>query len=475
MKIGKNLFTVIFLWFLGGMVLMVFVSIGLTIFMARQGIILTGREEILESVLANQGLRSIEIYESEGQDALRRKLEEIRRESRFGVHIFDTEGNSLAPGPLDDRVREIVRSSRERGETTYHHRNLFVVIQERASETTGKVYELAGVLYKRPLFPDLTRNKPALFIHLLGLSLTVVVVTWFLARHLSKPIGKLNMAAREMARGNLSVRVDEALKKRSDEIGQLGESFDVMARHVSGLLNAEKRLIRDISHELRSPLARLGVALELARQRSGEGAREALERIELESKRLEELIGQLLSVARLEADMGHVPMETADLKVFLKNIADDARFEAAHQRKAVRFKPETGECRISFNAGLLRSAVENVIRNAVRHTPGNSHVDVKIAEDAGNAVISVRDYGPGVPPEELPNLFRPFYRVDDARDRETGGTGLGLAIAHRAVVLHGGRITAANAENGGLEVRIFLPRVRFGNDETRRLDGPSKI
>lgn len=456
MRIGKNLFSIIFLWFLGGMVLMVFVSVGLTIFMARQGIILTGREEILASALANHGMRSIEIYETEGEGALRRNLEEIRRETRLGIFIFDKDGEALAPGPMDERVREIIQSSREKGETTYHQRNLFVVIQETTSDA-GNVYELAGVLFKRPLFPDLTRNKPALFIHLLGLFLTIVVVTWLLARHISKPIGKLNMAAREMAGGNLSVRVGEDLKNRSDEIGQLGNSFDVMARHVFELLQAQQRLIRDISHELRSPLARLGVALELARQRSGGNAGPALDRIELESERLGELVGQLLSLARLEADMGRVHMEVSDVKEFLRDIAEDARFEASHQGKTVRFESGTVDLPTPFNDELLRSAVENVIRNAVRHTPEGSFVDMKIQKDGGRVVISVRDYGHGVPSEELSNLFRPFYRVDEARDRETGGTGLGLAIACRAVALHGGMIEAANAEGGGLEVLISLP------------------
>lgn len=456
MRAPKNLFTTIFLWFLGGMVLMAFVGVALTVFMMHKGIILTGKEDIIAGALTDHGTQSIEIYEKEGPDALRKVLDEVRRKRRLSIFIFDGQGSSLAPGPADDRILEFIETARQREETTLHLRNLYVVIQEGVV-VGGKEYTLVALLPRRPIIPGLTRNKPALFIHLSGLFLTVVLVSWLLARRLARPMGELNKAARSMAEGNLSVRIDERLKRRSDEIGQLGKSFDVMARHVSELLSAQNRLIRDISHELRSPLARLRVALELARQRSTEKAESALDRIELEAERLSELIGQLLSLARLEADMGRVRRDLSDLGVFLKEIIEDAKFEAAHQDKTVCFDPATEECWIAFNRELLRSAVENVIRNAVRHTAEGKPVQVSLKEEKEVAVIAVRDYGPGVPEKELSNLFRPFFRIDDARDRETGGTGLGLAIAQRAVVLHGGKIEAVNREKGGLEVLITLP------------------
>jgi two-component system sensor histidine kinase CpxA len=456
MKAGRSLFATIFLWFLGGMLAMVLVGIGLTIFMTRQGIILTGREDIIADALSNHGIRSVDIYEEKGSEALREHLDEIRHQSRLSIHVFDAEGKSLAPGPMDERVLEIVEYAKLSGETTIHKRKTLFMIQERISEG-GSPYTLVAVLPKRPLFPDLTRNKPALFIHLTGLFFTIVLISWFLARHLARPIGELNKAAMAIAEGDFSVRVGDRLKKRSDEIGQLGRSFDVMARHINELLDAQNRLIRDISHELRSPLARLVVALELARKRSKEEAKLALDRIEVEAERLGELTGQLLSIARLDADMGRVRMTLSDLRAFLQGIVEDAGFEASHEGKKVRLQSETEACFIAFNEEMLRSALENVIRNAVRHTPLGEPVEVRLRETGDNVVISVRDYGPGVPEESLPDIFRPFYRIDEARDRGSGGVGLGLAIAQRAVVLHGGKITAANAVDGGLEVSIFLP------------------
>ncbi|HLM59148.1 MAG TPA: ATP-binding protein [Pyrinomonadaceae bacterium] len=225
-------------------------------------------------------------------------------------------------------------------------------------------------------------------------------------------------------------------------------------------MSAQRRLLRDISHELRSPLARLSVALDLARKRAGPEAASALSRIELESKRLNEMIGQLLTLSRWEAGAGPVRDAPLDLAALVREVAEDADFEARAQDRGVRLG-ECDACETSGAAMLLRSAFENVVRNAVRHAPSGTAVRVSLVcrreGGAGRAVISVRDEGPGVPEEALSDIFRPFYRVDDARDRETGGTGLGLAITERAVRLHGGTVTAANIPGGGFLVEISLP------------------
>jgi two-component system sensor histidine kinase CpxA len=251
-----------------------------------------------------------------------------------------------------------------------------------------------------------------------------------------------------------------------------------MAEQIELLLKAQRRLLGDISHELRSPLARLNVALELARQRAGSEATSALERIQHEAENLNEMIGQLLALTRLETGTREIRKNRFDLAKLVRDIADDADFEARSRNRSVRLG-SSESCMILGSEELLRPAIENVIRNAVQYTAEKSAVEIDINADgaraadrgtrptvgvenrgAGIAQITVRDHGAGVPESALAEIFRPFYRVDDARDRESGGTGLGLAITERSVRLHGGSVTAANAPDGGLVVRITLPLER---------------
>lgn len=218
----------------------------------------------------------------------------------------------------------------------------------------------------------------------------------------------------------------------------------------------QKRLLSDVSHELRSPLARLRVALALARRREDETQRVPHERIETEVERLDEMIGRILMLSRLES--GEVKLQTTelDLNEVVEAVLADARFEAARTGHSIEF---TADAHLSLQANeeLLRSSIENVVRNAMYYTSGNEpiHVILSASEDA--AVLRVRDNGPGVPPEALPNLFRAFYRVDDSRVTQTGGTGLGLAIAQRAILAHGGTIMARNVKPHGLEIEITIP------------------
>jgi signal transduction histidine kinase len=229
-----------------------------------------------------------------------------------------------------------------------------------------------------------------------------------------------------------------------------------MAERIEALLTSQQQLIRDISHELRSPLARLSVALGLARQKTGDSATSQLDRIELEAERLNEMIGQLLSLARMEGAAGPPEKSPVRLDSLVREVAEDAGFEAQERNCTVRLE-SAPVCTVEGSPDLLRSAVENVVRNAVRYTAAGTPVEISMIANDSLAVLTVRDHGPGVPESELTRLFRPFYRVAAARERNTGGTGLGLAITERAVRLHGGTITAANAPDGGLVVTIQVP------------------
>jgi two-component system sensor histidine kinase CpxA len=245
-----------------------------------------------------------------------------------------------------------------------------------------------------------------------------------------------------------------------------------MAERIETLLKAQSRLLNDISHELRSPLARLNVALGLARQRANVESGDMLDRIELEASRLNELIGRILTLARLEDGEQRVPQTPVPLNEIVVSVTEDAEFEAQARRCHVRTTIPEGDWDVRGNASLLHSAVENVVRNAIRYTQEGSSVDIELARSATGgtheAVLRVSDSGPGVPEEVLAKLFEPFYRLDDARGRQTGGVGLGLAITERAVRFHGGKVAAFNRQGGGLVVEIRLPLIAGGKWEPGR-------
>jgi len=305
----------------------------------------------------------------------------------------------------------------------------------------------------------------ALLARVLAAMLTAGLLCYMLARYIVSPVVKLRAVTRQLTEGDLSARVGPLMGTRRDELADMGRDFDAMAARIEALLGAQQRLLRDISHELRSPLARLGVALDLLRKRTGPEAETHLARIEREAARLNEMIGQLLSLSRWETGADAARARRVDLPALVREVSEDADFEARSQNRSVEIT-DCDACETAGTPALLRSAFENVVRNAVRHAPEGTTVRVSLnclgsGTNDGEAVLRVRDEGPGVPEEALKEIFRPFYRVDDSRTRETGGVGLGLAITERAVRLHSGTVTAANVPGGGgFVVEIRLPLVR---------------
>jgi two-component system sensor histidine kinase CpxA len=327
----------------------------------------------------------------------------------------------------------------------------------------------------RPWLPLFRQKPPGTGLVILALAVLVSgFVCYVLARYLTSDVRRLRAATQQLAAGDLNARAVAPKRRRSDEIAELVRDFNTMASRLQDLVSAQSRLLNDISHELRSPLARLSVALGLAWQRAGTEAESALERIELEANRLNELIGRLLTLARLEGGedaMGRTPIALDEL---VQEIAEDADFEAQSRQCRVHCLIQD-DAVIFGGASLLHSAIENVVRNGMRHAPEGTEVEIVLARESANgkpeAVVRVTDHGPGVPQESLDKLFRPFYRLDDARGRQTGGVGLGLAITERAVRLHGGSVRAANRPEGGLMVEIRLPLeahdtadIQAGND-----------
>jgi signal transduction histidine kinase len=273
----------------------------------------------------------------------------------------------------------------------------------------------------------------------------VVLLCYWLAMHLTEPVRRLQTAVERFGQGDLSTRFETG---RRDELGGLARTFNRMADRIQTLLAAERRLLLDISHELRSPLARLGVAVELAR--SGEDRGGALDRIQKEADRLNSLVGELLQVTRAEGDPASLHFEPVRLDDLVRDIVETNRIEATARGGELKLDME-GAAEIQGKPELLRRAVENVIRNAIRHAPTGTAVEVAVR---GRSIL-VRDYGPGVPKQDLARIFDPFYRVDNDRNRSSGGAGLGLAIARRAVELHRGSIQARNSDPG-LLVEIKL-------------------
>ena len=285
--------------------------------------------------------------------------------------------------------------------------------------------------------------------HLLVIVL-VVLLCYALSRYLTKPLRQLGAAVERLGRGDLTARAEES---RKDELGDLAASFNRMADHIQTLLAAERRLLFDISHELRSPLARLSVAVELAR--TSKGGAPPLDRIQKEADRLNALIRQMLEVTRTEGEPSRLKMDLLPLDELVGSLVDDCSIEAQARGCALSLT-SAGAVSIEGDSELLRRAIENVLRNAIRYAPAGSMVEIAVENGGGFAKIRVRDHGPGVPPEALPRLFDPFYRVEQDRDRKSGGVGLGLAIARRAVELHKGKLRASNALPG-LLVEIDLP------------------
>lgn len=274
-----------------------------------------------------------------------------------------------------------------------------------------------------------------------------------LAWYLSTPIRNLRWAFGAVASGRLETRVGPLMGARRDEIADLGGDFDRMARQIESLIGAQSRLLHDVSHELRSPLARLQAAIGLARQDPAR-LEATLDRIEREAVRLDELVGQLLTIARLDAGTRDVRHERVELVDLAASIADDARFEALANGRELAFEGQ-GDAEAEVRVELIQRAFENIIRNGVKFTAEGTSVEVSATATAGAFVLRVADRGPGVPAADLEAIFEPFYRGQNGHAAE--GFGLGLAIARRAVEAHGGRIRASNREGGGLLMEIVLP------------------
>ncbi|HTV23549.1 MAG TPA: ATP-binding protein [Polyangiaceae bacterium] len=342
-------------------------------------------------------------------------------------------------------------------------------LQERG-DSISYFAELLGPRFpKLALVEELSRPSPVLGyigpdtlpFRLLVILAVSGLVCYGLARQLTRRLLEIRRASRRLAEGDLAVRIEPQLGELDDEATALARDLDQMAERIDALLGAQQRLLRDVSHELRSPLARLTIALELARQEAKGEVGEYHDRIAREADLLGQLIGEILTLTRLEGEAkAQRQADALDLSELVREVAEDADFEARPSQRRVEVISGDRITLLGY-AEILRRAVENVVRNAVRFAPVESSVEVRLeralVEGRPMARLDVRDRGPGVPEGYLQEIFQPFFRVSESRDRRSGGTGVGLAITERAVRLHGGSVMARNADGGGLIVSIALP------------------
>jgi two-component system sensor histidine kinase CpxA len=448
----RSLFLRIFVGFMGGTVLVGFLLLVLALTAEPERIVFEQHEE----GLSRTGRELVAAWRAGGHDALREIYRRRGQKEEPPAILFGSGGVRLSDREPPPTFQQLAIQAAVTGKRQVHRGPQGLPLLAMPLE--GGFVLVAGVPPPTPL--ERFFNPYGLTLRLGAAFLVAGLLSWFLARSISAPIRKLQDATRKLADGDLSSRVVPSLGGRRDETAELGQDFDRMAERIGNLLDSQRRLLRDISHELRSPLARLNVALGLARQKAGAEARPHLDRMEREAERLNALIGELLALSLLESDTRGIERVPVDLQLLVREIAADADFEAIGGNRKVRVVREEPAI-VAGVEELLRRAIENVVRNAVRFTPEGTEVEIRLSRSDGRprpaATISVRDKGPGVPEASLDKLFEPFYRVADARDRQTGGTGIGLAITRRAVRLHGGTVRARNHPEGGLDVILELP------------------
>ncbi|MEE4254146.1 MAG: ATP-binding protein [Desulfuromusa sp.] len=453
----RSLFLKIFLYFLLILLLVSTAVVVLTYFRDQEFPPLA-HQDFARKAVAEYGRKAISSFEDDGIEEVDKLTERLFEKSGIHLFLFDRNGQPLTTRRVPRRMQHMTQRALQTGEVVFPMMGSRNSLASEVQSPSGQTYFVAISLPERPSSRDLVKGITHGFLgwRLLVLLAITAIVCYFLARSLTSPISRLRQATRKFAAGDLSVRIGHQVKGKN-ELSELAHDFDEMAGKIETLIETQKNLLRDISHELRSPLTRLGIALELARQQDRpETQIKSLDRIELESERMNTMIGQLINLTRLENGANNEPFQKFDLRGLLADLVADANYEAKTRQCIVVYKaPEILDYFGSHD--LLAQALENVIRNAVKYTKDNSTVSVNLIRTSEQLTIQVADQGSGVPDAALTKLFEPFYRVAAARDRQSGGSGIGLAIAEQAVKLHSGTITATNLPAGGLLIEIHLP------------------
>ncbi len=408
----------------------------------------------------------------QGEDGLKRWLRQLDYKEATPYYMVDASGDELLDRDLpehlllqlerENRRPELNRDTARRDRRLPHQRKPFQngMVVLPGWEKLRLVADPRGITLAR-----ISKRPRVIALPLIIAAISSALVCLFLARYLVRPINRLQDATHRVAKGDFELSVAKDLNNRKDEIGDLARDFDFMTAQLQGLIESQRQLLSDVSHELCSPLARLQAALGLLQKRlidmsapdwSVDARLKALQRIEQEAEKMSELITQILSLSRLDAKSAELKTEATDLVELLQVIVEDANFEASQHRVVLLDAPTRV---VQSHRKLLSSAIENVIRNALKYSPETAPIEIKLKNHNTYSDIRIYDHGSGVSEDQLEIIFEPFTRLDEARRSDLGGHGIGLALARKVMQKHGGSITAHNRASGGLCVKLRLPCV----------------
>ena len=398
-------------------------------------------------ILADLAART---FQEQGPTGLRQLLNGLSLTKRSRFWLVDASGREMTGQRVPDNVMRGAMAA-EKSEGLYHSYEVNV-LAGRATTPQGQYLLIAEMTP-----PAISERVPGDILWALRLgTIFSAIVCFLIAHYLTKPIERMRDATHELARGNLDIRAGENLGNRQDEIADLVRDFDIMAGELRNQIQSERNLLSGVSHELRSPIARMRLALTIARHAQEPERSEMLDRLEQDTVQLDSMLERILTVARMESGQLQPKFELISLNEVIDSVLHDANFEAVATGANIEYHG-SGEIKVTGDAGMLHSAIENLVRNALFYSGRDGRIGVALARVNDTAVITVRDNGPGVPEAALPLLFKPFYRVDDSRGTTTGGMGLGLAIVRNALLAHGGTAVARNLLPHGLEVELRLP------------------
>lgn len=449
----RSLYWKIFLSFWLATILIIITTAWVTSEIAQKSSI-PAREQVFMDSYANAAVAT---FESGQYSALKKWLEQTGESKKVMLYLLCSTGEIIGNHPPPTEIKRIASdlANEELDVGMLKFGNL--IISHEILSTSGKAYRLAAVSEK-PLSHLVIIPWAGLTIRLTIAIVISGLICYLLSIYLTQPLRSLGIAAKSIATGKLSTRVGRIKGHHRDEIAELSKEFDRMAEQLEALIHSRERLLQDISHELRSPLARLRIALELGRDKVRGLADVEFSRMEMECLRLNRLIGEILEFERLDKSAEDLDRKDINLTQLLQRICEDANYEFSRDKPGIVMSPAPA-CHLMLDERLIHRAVENIVRNALRYSPDNEPVLLSITCDNPDkfACVTISDRGPGVPQEQLEKIFNPFYRVDPSREKKTGGYGLGLSIAEKAIQRHGGRIVAANRDGGGLMVCIYLP------------------
>ena len=452
----RSLYWKIFLTFWLATILIIITTAWVTSEIAQKSSI-PARERVFMDSYANAAVAT---FESGQKEALNKWLQQTGTSRQMTLYLLTSDGeiigNPVPPEVVKQIAANLAKEELDDGLLKFGD----IIVSHEILSTPGKAYRLAAVSEK-PLAHFVEIPWAGLTIRL---SIAIIIsglICYLLSVYLTQPLRSLRMAAKSIATGKLSTRVGHFKGHHRDEIAELSGEFDRMAEQLEAIINSKERLLQDISHELRSPLARLQIAIELGRKKAKQTAEIEFCRMEIECLRLNNLIGEILEFARLDKSSTQLNRSLVNIPTLVKQIVDDANFEAGGEEAQGVELQYSQDCDLYLDERLVHRAIENIIRNALRYSAPNPRVSVLVHPNEANTeiYIDIADNGPGVPEEQLIKIFNPFYRVDTSREKKTGGYGLGLSIAQQAIKLHQGNIQATNRQGGGLLVRIILPRL----------------